>query len=116
MRSGRCRSWVKMRNTQPEQMFSGLPPKADIDRGGRHVSNVPVSEVGPSTRSPRGTGEQRCGPQVGYISRYVDGALYRAAIAVRENPHIHRTIVIMLRWAVGVIMQIIAGTIAPTRT
>jgi hypothetical protein len=32
-----------MRNTQPEQMFSGLPPEADIDRGGRHVSNVPTT-------------------------------------------------------------------------
>ena len=30
-----------MRNTQPEQMSSGLPPEADIDRGAQHVSNVP---------------------------------------------------------------------------
>jgi hypothetical protein len=32
---------VKMRNTQPEQMFSGLLPGADIDDSGGHVSNVP---------------------------------------------------------------------------
>jgi hypothetical protein len=36
-----------MRNTQPDQMFSGLPPEAGIDRGGRHVSNVPEAEVKP---------------------------------------------------------------------
>jgi tryptophanase len=40
-----CLCWVKMRNTQPEQMFSGLPPEADIDRGSRHVSNVPKADI-----------------------------------------------------------------------
>jgi hypothetical protein len=28
-------------------MFSGLPPEADIDRGGRHVSNVPKGDITP---------------------------------------------------------------------
>ena len=37
-------------------------------------------------------------------------------IVFRENPHIFWTIMIMLGWVVGVIMQIIAGTIARTRT
>jgi hypothetical protein len=40
-----CPHWVKLRNTQPEQMFSSHPPEADIDRGGRHVSNVPEAGV-----------------------------------------------------------------------
>jgi hypothetical protein len=26
-------------------MFSGLPPEADIDRGGRHVSKVPKAVI-----------------------------------------------------------------------
>jgi hypothetical protein len=34
-----------MRNTQPEQMFSDLPPEADIDRDGRHVSKVPKADL-----------------------------------------------------------------------
>jgi hypothetical protein len=28
-----CRCWVKRRNTQPEQMFSGVLPEADIEHG-----------------------------------------------------------------------------------
>jgi hypothetical protein len=46
---GRGPLWVKMRNTQPEQMFSGLPPEADVDRGGRHVSNVPTRDISPTS-------------------------------------------------------------------
>ena len=37
---------VKLRRTQCEQMFSGLPLKADIARCSRHVSKVPIPEVG----------------------------------------------------------------------
>ena len=37
-------------------------------------------------------------------------------IVFRENPHIFWTTMIMLGWVVGVMMQIIAGAIARTRT
>jgi hypothetical protein len=37
-------------------------------------------------------------------------------IVLRENPRIFWTIIIMLGWVVGVMMQIIAGVIARTRT
>jgi hypothetical protein len=37
-------------------------------------------------------------------------------IVLRENPHVFWTTIIMLGWVVGVMMQIIAGTIARTRT
>ena len=37
-------------------------------------------------------------------------------IVFREDPHVFWTIMIMLGWVVGVMMQIIAGTIARTRT
>lgn len=37
-------------------------------------------------------------------------------IVLHENPRIFWTIIIMLGWIVGVTMQIIAGTIARTRT
>jgi hypothetical protein len=37
-------------------------------------------------------------------------------IVLRENPHIFWTVMIMLGWIVGVTMQIVAGTIARTRT
>jgi hypothetical protein len=40
----------------------------------------------------------------GYISRYVDG-LCIGRCAFRENPHIFWTIMIMLGWVFGVIMQ-----------
>jgi hypothetical protein len=39
-----------------------------------------------------------------------------SVIVLRESPHIFWTIMIMLGWVVGVMMQIIAGTIARTRT
>jgi hypothetical protein len=38
-----------------------------------------------------------------------------SVIVFRKNPHIFWTIMIMLGWVVGLIMQIIAGTIARTR-
>jgi len=37
----RCLGWVEPGRTQPEQMSSGLPPKADIALYSRHVSKVP---------------------------------------------------------------------------
>jgi hypothetical protein len=37
-------------------------------------------------------------------------------IVLREDPHIYWTMAIMLGWVVGVMMQIIAGAIARTRT
>ncbi|HTF68929.1 MAG TPA: hypothetical protein VK638_40240 [Edaphobacter sp.] len=37
------------------------------------------------------------------------------AIVFREDPHIYWTMMIMLGWVVGVLMQIIAGAIARTR-
>ena len=37
-------------------------------------------------------------------------------IVLRENPHTFWTIIIMLGWVVGVLMQIVAGAIARTRT
>jgi len=36
-------------------------------------------------------------------------------IVLRENPHIYWTMVIMVGWVVGVLMQIVAGAIARTR-
>src|SRR3981189_2280711 len=41
--SAPCPLWVKLRRTQCEQMFSGLPLKADIAQRGRHVPKVPGS-------------------------------------------------------------------------
>jgi hypothetical protein len=41
----RCRFWVKMRNTHPEQMSSALPPKSDIARRDRHFAFVPGEET-----------------------------------------------------------------------
>ena len=37
-------------------------------------------------------------------------------IVLRENPHTFWSIIIMLGWVVGVMMQIVAGAIARTRT
>jgi hypothetical protein len=34
---------------------------------------------------------------------------------LRQDPHIYWTMVIMLGWVVGVLMQIVAGAIARTR-
>lgn len=39
-----------------------------------------------------------------------------SVIVLRTNPHISWTMLIMLGWVVGVMMQIVAGAIARTRT
>jgi hypothetical protein len=51
--TGRCRIWVRLRRTRPEQMSSGLPLKADIAQYGQLVSKVPTAEVNALIRSPR---------------------------------------------------------------
>jgi hypothetical protein len=38
-----------------------------------------------------------------------------SVIVIRENPHLFWTMLIMLGWVVGVIMQIVAGAIARSR-
>src|SRR6266403_1360044 len=43
---GRCPSWVKTGKAQCEQMFSALPPRADIAQRSRHVRFVPISDMG----------------------------------------------------------------------
>src|ERR1700687_3377578 len=48
--SRQCRMWVKLGRTQPEQMSSGLPLKADIARYSRHVSKVPEAAIEPDLR------------------------------------------------------------------
>jgi len=53
---------------------------------------------------------------VGTFLATLTGFVSVSVIVFRENPHIFWTIMIMLGWVVGVIMQIIAGTIARTRT
>jgi hypothetical protein len=39
-----CLSWVKLRRTQHEHMFSALPSNSDIARRSRHVSKVPLTD------------------------------------------------------------------------
>jgi hypothetical protein len=53
---GRCLRWVKLRRTQPEQMSSGLPLKADIAQYSRHFAFVPISVMSHElqARSPDG--------------------------------------------------------------
>src|SRR5258707_3845837 len=48
-----CRLWVKTGKAQCEQMFSALPPKADIARRSRHVGFVPRGDLGQIIRSAR---------------------------------------------------------------
>jgi len=71
------------------------------------------------------------GPSKGDSSGKVDSAEFLSAvgtflatltafvsvivIVLREDPHIYWTMMIMLGWVVGVLMQIIAGAIARTR-
>jgi hypothetical protein len=43
--------WVKLRRTQPEQISSGLPLKADIARYSRHASKVEAIPVRGSDRT-----------------------------------------------------------------
>src|ERR1700693_1956181 len=52
-RTARPDNWVKLRRTQPEQMFSGVPPLTDIARLDRHVANVPVTAPYASRSLPR---------------------------------------------------------------
>jgi hypothetical protein len=41
----RCPLWVKLRRTQPEQLFSDLPPKADLTADIVDVSQVPLADI-----------------------------------------------------------------------
>jgi hypothetical protein len=43
--TAKCPSWVKLRRTRCEHMFSALPSNSDIARRSRHVSNVPKAEA-----------------------------------------------------------------------
>jgi hypothetical protein len=52
---------VNLRRTQPEQMSSGLPLKADIAQYRRHFAFVPVSEVAAPIRLFRPSGRPRWG-------------------------------------------------------
>jgi hypothetical protein len=45
-----CRLWVKTGKAPCEQMFSALPPKADIALRTRYVHFVPQAEVDVLTR------------------------------------------------------------------
>ena len=42
---GQCRSWVKLRRTQCEYMFSASPSNSDIGRCLRHVSEGPQADI-----------------------------------------------------------------------
>ena len=53
---------------------------------------------------------------VGTFLATLTGFVSVGVIVLREDTHIFWTIMIMLGWVVGVLMQIIAGTIARTRT
>jgi hypothetical protein len=53
---------------------------------------------------------------VGTFLATLMGFVSVSVIVLRETPHIFWTIMIMLGWVVGVVMQIIAGAIARTRT
>jgi hypothetical protein len=75
------------------------------------TSSARASSVGGTSRTKRFRG-----PQVGTFLATLTGFLSVSVIAFRENPHIFWTIMIMLGWVFGVIMQIIGGTIARTRT
>jgi hypothetical protein len=47
---GPCRLWVKTGKSRSEQMFSGLPPIADIAQRGWHGRKVPRPAMAPSVR------------------------------------------------------------------
>jgi len=46
-----CPRWVKLRRTQCEQMFSGLPLKADLAQCSRHFAFVPTCDMAAIGRS-----------------------------------------------------------------
>jgi hypothetical protein len=49
--SSLCRRWVKTGKAQTEQMFSGLPPIADIALRGWHFRIGPLAEIPPPSRA-----------------------------------------------------------------
>src|ERR1700738_4405583 len=57
---------VKLRRTQCEQMFSGLPLKADIAQCSRHVSKVPASDS--CTAAKAGSGAHSGKPRRAIVS------------------------------------------------
>jgi hypothetical protein len=85
------------------------------------IDTPPLAFHGPNGElSKGGSGEKVDSAEflsaVGTFLATLTGFVSISVIVFRENPHIFWTIMIMLGWVVGVIMQIIAGTIARTRT
>jgi hypothetical protein len=85
------------------------------------IDTPPLAFHGPNGElSKGGSGEKVDSAEflsaVGTFLATLTGFVSISVIVFRENPHIFWTIMIMLGWVVGVMMQIIAGTIARTRT
>jgi hypothetical protein len=85
------------------------------------IDTPPLAFHGPNGELSRGSSGEKVDSTeflsaVGTFLATLTGFVSVSVIVVRENPHIFWTIMIMLGWVVGVMMQIIAGTIARTRT
>src|ERR1035437_4451226 len=53
---------TKRRNTRGEQMFSALPPKADVAQCSRHVRLVPEADIRPPKRRPNNAAQRKKPP------------------------------------------------------
>jgi hypothetical protein len=85
------------------------------------IDTPPLAFHKPSGESSKGGSDRRIDTAeflsaVGTFLATLAAFVSVGVIVLREDPHSFWTIIIMLGWVVGVMMQITAGTIARTRT
>ncbi len=82
------------------------------------IDTPPLAFHRPNGEPSRGGGEVDAAEFLSAVGTFLAALTAFASVSVivfRENPHIFWTIMIMLGWVVGVMMQIIAGAIARIR-
>jgi hypothetical protein len=83
------------------------------------IDTPPLPLHPPGTPSPGGPfGSMDAAEFLSAVGTFLAAATAFASVSVivyRVNPHLFWTMIILLGWVIGVLMQIIAGTIARTR-
>ena len=83
------------------------------------IDTPPLAFHGPNSEPSKGSGKIDTAEflsAVGTFLATLTAFVSVGVIVLREDPRTFWTIIIMLGWVVGVVMQIIAGAIARTRT
>jgi hypothetical protein len=82
------------------------------------IDTPPLAFHGPNVEPLKGSGKIDTAEFLSAVGTFLAALTAFVSVGVivlRKDPHIFWTIIIILGWVVGVVMQIIAGAIARTR-